>query len=395
MTLHVHLDAVGGISGDMFVAAMLDARPDLQARVFEDLAAVLPPHAGHPRLDAGLSGGIAAMRFGLDAGARAHGAHEGHGARFADLLQRIAQVPLQAGTAAQASAILRRLAEVESRMHGVPVDEVHFHEIGDWDSLLDVVAAGSLVAALAGAHWSVSALPRGEGLVRTQHGLLPVPAPATVALLQGFRWRDDGIGGERVTPTGAAILAHVIDRPAPPDQCGLLAASGTGAGTREMPGLPNVLRALCFTVHAPGDRLSDEVAVLEFDVDDMSGEEVGVAIEHLRALDAVIDLSLGARQGKKGRPLHDLRLLVRPDGLDAVIERCFVETATLGLRWRREARVLLPRTADEVAVGGHRLRRKQAQRPGGEITHKVESDDVVAVPGLAARRRLRQSGENG
>ena len=129
---------------------------------------------------------------------------------FPEIARLISSAKLHPGTADQAIAILRRLAEAESRMHRVPVDEVHFHEIADWDSLMDVVAAGSIAAALAQCSWSVSDLPRGDGLVRTRHGLLPIPAPATVELLRGFRWRDDGVGGERVTPTGAAIVAHLV-----------------------------------------------------------------------------------------------------------------------------------------------------------------------------------------
>jgi len=161
---------------------------------------------------------------------------------------------------------------------------VQFHEIADWDSLMDVVAAGSLAAALEKATFSVSELPRGSGLVRTRHGLLPVPAPATAALLVGFRWRDDGIGGERVTPTGAAVLRHLVGlqfaerRPAP----GRLAAIGTGAGTRDLPGMPNVLRVLVLEANEIVEAVA--VAILSFDIDDMTGEEIGVATTRLRPL---------------------------------------------------------------------------------------------------------------
>src|SRR6185295_18890158 len=151
------------------------------------------------------------------------------------------------GTAEQAVAILTHIAQAEARIHDVPVERVHFHEIADWDSLMDVVAAGSIAAALPGAVWSVSELPRGAGLVRTQHGMLPVPAPATVAILEGFAWRDDGIAGERVTPTGAAILRHLVGNGREKARAaGRLVASGTGAGTRELTGIPNVLRVLVF-----------------------------------------------------------------------------------------------------------------------------------------------------
>lgn len=391
---HVHLDAVGGVAGDMFVAALLAARPDLTDRVLLDLQRVLPPALGTPVLTPGLSGGLAVLRFGLQAHDRARDAPPARGARYAELVQRIAAVPLSDGTAGQATAILRRLAEAEARLHGCEVDQVHFHEIGDWDSLLDVVAAGSIAAALRGWHWSVSELPRGQGLVSTQHGWLPVPAPATAELLRGFRWRDDGIGGERVTPTGAAILAQLVDAPAPPAGGLTLSSTGLGAGTREIPGQPNVLRALVFALDAAPAALGhDPVAVISVDLDDMSGEEVAVAVDRLRTIDGVIDVSAGSRQGKKGRLVQDLRLLVRPAALDAAAAACFAETSTLGLRWRLENRAVLPRVADERVVSGQRLRRKLAQRPDGTVTVKVESDDVAGGATLAVRRRLRQQGE--
>jgi len=398
-SVHVHLDAVGGVAGDMFVAALLDARPELRARVFADLAAVVPAEAGTAALTEGLSGGIAACRFGLVGGHAADpDGHHGHGTSFAELSRRIESASLQPGTAAQALAILRLLGECESRLHRVPLQDIHLHELGDWDSLLDVVAAGSILAALGPCSWSVSDLPRGSGTVRTEHGMLPVPAPATVELLRDFRWRDDGVGGERVTPTGAAILAHLAPATHPPAAGLVLRAVGTGAGTRELPGMPNVLRALVFAVEATLTEAlahADEVIVIDFDIDDMTGEEIGVAAERLRAADGVLDLSLGTRQGKKNRPLTDFRLLIRPQALTAVSMLCFDETSTLGLRWRREQRLCLPRSSEAVEVEGTTLRRKRGARPGGQSSLKVESDDLAGIEGLIRRRSMRARGEKG
>jgi hypothetical protein len=383
----------------MFVAALLDARPDLRARVFADVAAALPAGAGRPELSEGASGGIAACRFALvPGGRREHAAEHRHGARFADLTRRIASADLHPGTADHATAILRRLAESEARLHRVPVEEVHFHEIGGWDSLMDVVAAGSVAAALAPCAWSVSDLPRGQGLVRTQHGMLPVPAPATADILRGFRWRDDGVGGERVTPTGAAILAHLVNAASPPATGLVLEAVGIGAGDRDLEGMPNILRALVFSVasHAPASPApNDSVMVLSFDIDDMTGEEIGVAAERLRAADGVLDLTLGSRQGKKGRPVHDFRLLVRPESLSAAIDACFHETSTIGLRWRREERRCLERSTDAIPVEGRVVRRKGAVRPGGRVSLKAESDDLAGFDGLVQRRRAKSRGEQG
>ena len=222
-----------------------------------------------------------------------------------------------------ALALLALLADAEARVHGTGVDNVHFHELGDWDSLMDLIAAGCIAAALAGARWTASAPPLGGGTVRTAHGLLPVPVPATALLLTGYPWRDDGVPGERVTPTGAAILRHLV----PAEDCnarhdaGRLVSVGSGAGTRASPGLPNLTRALVFeravlTDAAGGD--ADVVSILEFDVDDMTGEEIAIAGEHLRIQPGVIDVSIGTRQGKKGRPLADFRVLADPRATAAI-----------------------------------------------------------------------------
>ncbi|UEM21996.1 LarC family nickel insertion protein [Skermanella mucosa] len=389
MTLrHIHLDAVGGIAGDMFVAALVDAVPVLRDRVLDDAAAVLPPRAGTPVFSTGASAGISVLRFGLEGGRDGgHDHHEGYGS-YRHMAGLIREARLSEGTAGHAVAILTLLAEAEAAIHGVPVEQVHFHEIGDWDSLMDVVAAGSVAAALEST-WSVSDLPLGGGRVRAAHGMLPVPAPATARLLEGFDWRDDGVSGERVTPTGAAILRHLVKGPGRPG--GRLKATGSGAGTRELPGMPNILRALVFdTAAAESRNIGQEVAVLSFDVDDMTGEEIGVAADRLRALDGVLDLALAPLAGKKGRPLTGFRLLVRPDALAPVRERCLLETSTIGLRWRTERRTVLSRVSS-----GETVRVKRVERPGGATTAKAESDDLAGIDGLAARRACKAEAESG
>ena len=380
----IHLDAVGGIAGDMFVAAMVDALPWLKDRVITDVVAALAPGHGAPRFREGRSAGVRALRFGLEAGDAPTTAHDQvEGGSFEVMCTRINRCGLEAEPARHAVAILRILAEAEARIHDVPVSDVHFHEIGDWDSLADVVAAGSIAAALGAATWTVSALPRGSGTVRTQHGLLPVPAPATCEILSGFLWTDDGIGGERVTPTGAAILKHLGATPVGIGAPGHLLASGFGAGTRELNGAPNVLRALVFErVDAP---TADIVTVISFEVDDMTGEEIGVAAERLRALPGLLDLSIGARSGKKSRPMQAFRLLVEPQAATGIAERCLIETSTIGIRLHEERRIVLRR--EQATVDGGRV--KTVTRPDGMQTVKAESDDL-AGESLAARRRMRQ-----
>ena len=414
MTLAIRLDAVGGIAGDMFAAAMVDALPDLRARVLADAAAVLPPGTGTPVFTPGTSAGLHCLRFGLSAPASDHHHHHDHHhhdhhahAGFRDMVARIEAAPLSPGTATHAIAILRHLAEAEAAIHHVPVDEVHFHEIGDWDSLMDVTAAGSVAAALEGARWSVSALPRGDGLVRTRHGLLPVPAPATARLLEGFTWRDDGIGGERVTPTGAAILRHLVEAASSRGIVGRLQGTGTGAGTREYPGQPNILRATLFEAAADGlseEGLSEEgpgeegpgeegpgeedILVLSFEIDDMSAEEIAVAADRLRASGGVRDLVLIPAIGKKGRPVHTFRLLVEPTARDSVADACFTETSTIGLRWQAARRAVLHRARAEDGA----VRVKTVTRPAGP-SRKAESDDLAPLAGLDARRAAKRKAE--
>jgi pyridinium-3,5-bisthiocarboxylic acid mononucleotide nickel chelatase len=425
---HIHLDAVGGIAGDMFVAAMLDALPDLRARVLADVAAVLPKKTGHAVLQERQAGAIRALHFSLAAPKSKHPAHahdsdHGHehahdhdhdqdhahhdAGSFTKMVDRIRKAGLHEGTAEHAVGILTQIAAAEARIHDVPIDKVHFHEIADWDSLMDVVAAGSIAAALPGAVWSVSDLPRGAGLVQTRHGLLPVPPPATAMMLEDFVWRDDGVAGERVTPTGAAILRHLIPACAQHARvAGRLVASGAGAGTRELSGIPNILRALVFEREAAASSLApstddsvanetEQVAVLTFDIDDMTGEEIGAASERLRAEAGVLDVSVSTRIGKKGRPLHDFRLLVQPALLEHIKLQVLNETSTIGLRWRFEDRMVLPRQVRKEAVREGVVRVKEVMRPDGTHSVKAESDDLQAFASLARRRAAKAEAEGG
>jgi len=413
-SLAIHLDLLGGLAGDMFVAALVDAVPGLSPLVLAELAAVRPAGVPAAGFSEASTGGLRAKRFGATvatdksdyreapaprAGATVATSHgDDHaGARYQTLRQRIVDAPLSQATREHALALLALLAEAEAHVHGVAVDDVHFHELADWDSLMDVVAAASIAAAMAGARWTASAPPLGGGLVRTAHGLLPVPAPATSFLLTGYPWRDDGISGERVTPTGAAILRHLV----PAEDCnahrdaGRLLSVGCGAGTRTLPGIPNMVRALVVVRSVATSADADVVTVLEFDVDDMTGEEIAIAGDHLRNAPGVIDVSIGTRHGKKGRPIADFRLLVQPHASAAIAQACFTETSTLGLRLRDERRQLLRRAEVATECDDASIRVKLAERPDGRRTAKAAHDDVAAERGLDQRRRLREAAVRG
>ncbi len=380
--LHVHLDPVGGAAGDMFIAAMLHARPDLTARVLADVAAVLPAKVGHAELTEHVASGIMSRQFKLVLAAGGTAARHGAETTYKAMRALLETAALSQGTAEAACAILQRIAEAEAQVHDIPIDRVHFHEIADWDALMDVTAAGSICAALEGASFSLSPLPLGGGLIDTAHGKLPVPAPATALILRGYDWHDDGIAGERVTPTGAAILAHVTHGTHGTRQPGRLTATGSGAGTRVMQGLPNILRVTMFDTAQSG-MMHDQLVQLACDIDDMTGEELGAATDALRADAGVVDVMLLTGQGKKSRPVVRMELLVRPDVAEAVAERVFNLTSTLGMRRTVVDRLILPRSV-ETGPDGQRI--KRSRRPAGHETAKVESDDLEGAVSLAARR---------
>ncbi len=402
--LEIHLDPLGGIAGDMFVAALIDLRPDLEPGLQQILART-------PLLD-GVTCEIALHGDGVLAGRRflvhrdhdragtggkpAHSGGAAHHAPHADITWRdiraaLAQAPLDEKTRGHAIGIFTHLAEAEARVHATSPDEVHFHEVGAWDSIADIVASAWLIGQIAAARWTVGALPLGGGRIRTAHGLLPVPAPATALLLEGFRTIDDGISGERVTPTGAAIVRHLCDPQSQPRQPRRLAGSAHGFGTRTLPGISNCLRVLAFDAAAPAARATDRIVVLECEIDDQTGEDLALAIDHLRRLDGVLDVIQAPVFGKKGRVMTQLRVLATETAEDAAVAAIFDETTTLGLRRLPVERYILKRETASVEAGGRALRVKLADRPAGR-TAKVETDDLADVVGARARKSLRRRG---
>lgn len=387
--LHLHLDPVGGAAGDMFIAAMLHAFPDLTERVLTDVAAVLPAAVGRAQLSEHVVSGISARRFKLVLAAEGAASRHGAETTYRAMRRLLESAKLSDGTADAACAILHRIAEAEAQVHDIPIDRVHFHELADWDALMDVTAAGSICAAFRDATFSLAPLPLGAGLIETGHGKLPVPAPATALILEGYDWHDDGVPGERVTPTGAAILAHVTaGSPSGTRPPGRLRTTGSGAGTRVMTGLPNILRVSVFDVTHNGIE-QDSLIQFSCDIDDMTGEELGAAVDRLRSEEGVVDLLLLNGQGKKSRPVVRLELLAQPKDADAIAARVFDLTSTLGLRRTVVDRLILPRDSDTVAG----MRRKRALRPGGHETIKAESDDLADFDTLDARRKRAMRAE--
>ncbi len=392
--MHLHLDPVGGVAGDMFIAALLDAFPGLGAGFDAALAKVGLPPGARCALLAHHDGTLSGRRFELSlpaAGAHSSAHHRHAHVGLSAIRAAIAAMELDAAVAARAGAIFAVLAEAEAAVHGVGVDEVEFHEVGALDSIADIVGAAWIIEALGPTTWSVGALPLGSGRVQTAHGALPLPAPAVVRLLQGFAFFDDGLPGERVTPTGAAILRHLGCTAGTGPRPGRLSASGLGFGSRKLPGMANVLRVLAFD---PADApAADAVALLAFEVDDQTAEDLALGLERLRACDGVLDVVQSPVFGKKGRMAAQVQVLAAPHELAAIVNACFTETATLGVRHQLVARSVLARSeATVAAAAGAQVRVKLARRPDGALSAKAESDDVRSG-GRGARESLRRVSE--
>ena len=409
MRTQIHLDALGGMAGDMFAAALLDAFPEHEGRVLASVRAATAALPVECRLVPHHDGVLSGSRFIVElllprdrrhphrhdrAAGHVHAHADEYHRPWAEIRAGLLGADLEEPVRDHALAIFGHLAEAEARVHGTPVDRVTFHEVGAWDSIADIVAASSLIAGLGASRWSVSPLPLGSGRVATAHGSLPVPAPATAILLEGFPVLDDGIPGERVTPTGAAILRHLCAAGST-ESAGprVLARSGIGFGTKVLPGISNCVRALVFnelTAAAQSDYR--EIAVIEFEIDDQSAEELAIGLERLREHRDIADVVQTPVFGKKGRMMTSVRVLARVEALHEAVAACFRETTTIGLRHRIVSRAELPRRVTTVEVQGHPVRVKTVDRPGGP-TAKAEGDDAAEFDGHAARAGLRREAE--
>ncbi|MEU4765039.1 nickel pincer cofactor biosynthesis protein LarC [Actinosynnema sp. NPDC023794] len=349
-----------GLAGDMLLAALVDAGAPLGAirAAVADTGLTGWDLAVDPVLTHGLTGRRAVVSVSDDATSRKAGELIAMASRVRD--REVADT---------AVAALRAIAEVEGRLHGEDPDQVHLHELGGHDTLVDVVGVAAALRALDVRAVHCEALPIGAGSVRTAHGVLPCPAPATSALLRGAHVVGITLSGETVTPTAAALLLAIGADYGPVPQM-RLTATGYGVGTRTLPDRPNV------AVVRLGDRETAEVrdlVVLETNLDDVTGEVLGHVVALL--LDSgALDSWITPATMKKGRPGHVLHALATPEAADGIERRMLVETGSLGVRRTGVRRTALPRTTDTVHVHGMPVRRKH-----GPHHSKPEYDDAVAV----------------
>ena len=401
----IHLDPLGGIAGDMFVAALVDTFPQLEAGVLAAAGTLPAPRGAAVKFEGHRDAVLGGRRFVVTdpVGSAAHhhrAPDQDHAAPhahadahahtdYASIRTLLDRASLAPSVRAHAHGLFRLLAEAEASVHGIETSEVTFHEVGAWDSIVDFVAAAYLIDAAGNAGWTWSALPLGGGRIRSAHGMLPVPAPATALLMRGMSVVDDGITGERVTPTGAAILRYLSDGGHGTASVTPVVASttGYGFGTRTLPGVSNVLRCIAFDT-ATDSAYDERVTLMNFEIDDQSGEDLAVALDRLRATPGVLDVMQHAVTGKKGRLATAVQMQVRPEQANAVTDLVFLETTTIGLRLSEVSRRTLARTA-VAGQAGSGTRAKVAYRPDGVVTAKAEIDDVASIAGHAERERVR------
>jgi len=301
----------------------------------------------------------------------------GHGRTWKQIDALLEKARLESEVRLRARAIFEALGHAEARIHGIPIDEVHFHEVGAVDAIVDVTAAASGLSRLGIERVTSDPVALGRGTVDTEHGLLPLPAPATLELLSGMPTRAADVQWETVTPTGAAILKVAVDEfcawPAMQVEC-----SGYGAGNDRKGPLPNVLRV---TLGRTGGLLSDRVVVLETHIDDLVPEHFDYVMERLFESGA-LDVSLSHLQMKKNRPGFLCRVIAKPSQRLELARVLFAESTAIGLRSQEWDRVILEREQRRVATSFGRIRIKVVYDDEGGAAVSAEYDDCKK----AARR---------
>lgn len=368
----LYLDAFSGIAGDMLVGALLDA--GAESAVVDEALSCLPLRGFERRITRVEVNGIGALRFEVVVDSSAQHAHRTYGS----IREMLAQSSLAPSVRELAIRVFTRLAEAEARVHGVAPEDVVFHEVGAIDSIVDVVAGSAAVNSLSIDAVFVAPLPLGRGLVSSRHGPIPAPAPATLELLKGFPVRFGDGEGELVTPTGAAFVAALASSGAPPQL--RPERTGYGAGRRQLTDRPNVLRVVVGAGSGSPAHAS-EMVILECNLDDITPEIAGHAVELLRAAGA-LDAWLLPAQMKKGRPGILLQCLSRPEDRERFENLIARETTTLGVRSYTVRRAEMPRERRRVETPYGPVSVKVGRAPDGTLNLAPEFE---ACRELAAR----------
>lgn len=372
------LDPFSGIAGDMALGALVQV--GLDADWLRALPAVLGLENIGVSIREVVRGEIVCQKVDFDIPPQPHGRH----------IRAIREIVAKSGAPARvrerADAAFTAIAVAEGEIHGLDPEKVHLHEVGAVDAILDVVGVIWGFDQLGVERIYCGTIALGDGTVKAAHGELPVPAPATLKLLEGHAVRPGPEGsGELVTPTGAALVRTLSVGPPPLEYVPV--RSGYGAGTKDFKGRANALRLVLADTDAGDDSTVEDLVELVADIDDMSPEYVAAVAERLRDAGA-LDVTVAPITMKRGRPGVRFEALCRPRNAGSLEEIMLVETTTIGVRQRLVRRRALPRTVIEVTVLGHPIGAKIVTLPNGSRRAKAEFADVQRVA-LATGRTLQ------
>jgi len=364
--------------GDMTLGALLQV--GLSADWLRALPATLGLDGVQVRIREVVRGEIVCQKVDFDIPPQPHGRH----------LREIREILAKSGAPdvvrERADRAFTAIANAEGQIHGLPPEKVHLHEVGAVDAILDIVGVIWGLEQLGVERVYAGAIALGDGTVKAAHGVLPVPAPATLKLLEGLPVRPGPEGsGELVTPTGAALV-RVLSSGAPPSEY-VPVKSGFGAGTKDFVGRANALRVVLADIVEADGSSGEDLVELACDIDDMSPEYLAAVADRVRDAGA-LDLTLLAATMKRGRPGTRIEVLCRPADATRIEELLLIETTTIGVRRRAVRRRALPRELVRLSLLGHEINAKLVTLPNGRHRAKPEFADVQRVA-LATGRPLQ------
>ncbi len=372
--MHAYFDCFAGISGDMTLGALIDL--GVEPGWLQDALTRLPLKGFHLIVTPVVRNGISANLVKVEV-------HDSKKSRdFKEIKSLLEACPLSDTVKSNSLNIFEKLARAEAGIHGCAPEEVHFHELGGIDAIVDIVGAALCLEKLGINTITASKLPLGSGFVDCQHGKLPIPAPATIEILKDIPIYGTEATSELVTPTGAAIVASLADSFGPLPEMRTI-KTGYGAGQRELPDRPNLLRIITGTRVGPktdlkGSLQTDQIIILETCIDDMNPELFGFLMERLFE-DGALDVYWIPVHMKKNRPGTMVQVLCKEDRKDNLIQRLLAETTSLGIRYYPAHRQLLARDELTIPTSLGDVRVKRIKDPGGHTRLIPEYEACKAI----------------
>ncbi|MBT35796.1 MAG: hypothetical protein CMP15_06010 [Rickettsiales bacterium] len=389
--IHIHMDPIGGISGDMFIASMISANPKLKIIAKEVTKKII--NGINISIKKASSGHISGMQVIV----KNKNNENNHHRSYNDIVNIIENSYLSNNIKSSSIQLFNILGKAESKAHGIKISDVKFHEIGAWDSIIDNIISASFIEYYKtnyNVSWSCGPLPIGKGKLLSAHGSLTVPAPATALLLKGFPVIEDGINGERTTPTGAAIINLISPFPdiaSASNEILNIKSQGIGIGEKEFSNIPNILRTLIFTkdISQIKNAKKEIINKINFEIDDQTPEDLALSLNILKKEKGLIDINQKAIVGKKGRLAISITILCRVENAQNIIKRIFEETSTIGLKTSIIERYTLNRNVKKIS----NFNIKEVKRPSGKNSKKVESEDLKNYS-FNNRKKIRKKIEN-